>query len=198
MRRPCITTREWPPPLVATAEKPGQLPRPSTPIHKNIYTFKEKVLLTFYISIKYYIYNCCYCSCPESCSTLCDPWSTARRTSLSIIILQVLLKLMSTESVMPSNNLILCHPLLLPSIFPSSRVFSDEQVLCIMWPKYWSFSISFCNEYSDWFPLRLTGLISLQSKGLSRVFKITIQRHQFFGAQPSLWSNSHIYTWLLL
>ena len=71
-----------------------------------------------------------------------------------------LLKLKFIESVMPSNHLILCHPLLLPSIFPNFRIFSNELVLCIRWPKYWSFSfsISLSNEYLDWFPLRFTDL----------------------------------------
>ena len=106
---------------------------------------------------------------------------------------------MSIELVMPSNHLILCHPLLLPpSICPSIRVLSHESALCIRWPNYWSFSISPSNEYSDWFPLGLTGLISLQSKGLARVFSsITVQKHQFFGTQLSLWPNSHIHSWLL-
>ena len=91
------------------------------------------------------------------------PWTKARQASLSITNSWSLLKLMSIESVMPYNHLILCHPLLLqPSIFPSIRVFSSESVLCIMWPKYWclSFSISPSNEYSglisfgiDWFDL---------------------------------------------
>ena len=85
-----------------------------------------------------------------------------------------LLKLMSIKSVMPSNYLILCCPfLLLPSIFSSIRVFSNESVLRIRWPKYWSFSISLSNM-RGWFPLGLTGLISLQSKGLSRVFSSAI------------------------
>ena len=105
---------------------------------------------------------------------------------------------MSIESMLPSNHLILCHPLLLlPSIFPSIRVFSNELALCIRWPKYWSFtfSISPSNEYSGLILLGLTGLISLQSKGLSRVFSnITVLKHHFFGAQPSLYSNSHILT----
>ena len=86
--------------------------------------------------------------------------------------------------------LILCRPLLfLPSIFPGIRVFSKESVLCIRWPKYWSFSFSISpsNEYSGLIPLELTDSISLQSKGLSRVFsKTTVQKHQFFRAQPSL------------
>ena len=82
--------------------------------------------------------------------------------------------------------------------FPES---SQELALCIMWPKYWSFSFSFStsssNEYSVLVPLRLIDLISLQSKGLSRVFSsITIWKHQLFSAQSSLWSNSHIHTWL--
>ena len=121
--------------------------------------------------------------------------------SLSITNIRSLLKLMSIESVMPSNHLILCHPLLfLPSIFPSIRVFSNESVLRIRWPKYWSFSfgISPSNEYSGLISFRLPGWISLQSKGLSRVFSnTTVQKHQFSGAQPSLWSNSHIHTELL-
>ena len=91
---------------------------------------------------------------------------------------------MSLELVMPSNHLILCHPLLLlPSIFPSIRVFSNESVLRIMWPKYWSFrstSVLPMNT-QDWSPLRWTGWISLQSKGLSRVFSnTTVQEHQVF------------------
>ena len=113
--------------------------------------------------------------------------------SLSITNSGVLLKLMSIESVMPSNHLILCHSLLLlPSIFFSIRVFSNESVIRIKWPKNWrfSFSISPSNEYS-----RLTGWISLQSKGLSRVSSnTTVQNHQFFGTQLSLQSNSHFLT----
>ena len=98
--------------------------------------------------------------------------------------------------------LILCRPLLLlPSIFPSIKIISNELVLCIRWPKIIGASTSasvFPMNIQDWFPLGLTGLISLQSKGLSRVFSnTTIQKHQFFGVQPSWWSNSHIYTWLL-
>ena len=93
-----------------------------------------------------------------------------------------------------------CRPLLLPSIFPSIRVFSIESVLCIKWPKYWSFlfSITPSNEHSGLISLGWTGWISLQPKGLSRVFSnTTVQKHQFFSAQLSLWSNSHIHTVLL-
>ena len=129
------------------------------------------------------------------------PWTAAHQDSLSITNSWSLFRLMSTKWVTPSNHLILCCPLLLPpSTFPSIRVFSNGSVLHIRWPKYWSFSFSMSpsNEYSDWFPLGLTGLISLQSKGLSRVFSnTTVQKHQFFCAQLSLWSNSHIHTWLL-
>ena len=112
-----------------------------------------------------------------------------------------LLKLMCVELVMPFNSLILCCPLLLlPSIFPSIRVFSDELALCIRWPKYWhfSYSISPSNNCEDWFHLGWTIWIFLQSMGLTRVFSnTTVQKHQFFGVQPSLWSNFHIHTRLL-
>ena len=121
------------------------------------------------------------------------PWTKARQASQSITSSQSLPKLMSIELVMPSNHLILCCPfLLLPSIFPSIRVFSNESILRIRWPKYWSFSfnVSPSNEHQVWSPLEWTGWISLQSKGLSRVFSNTIvQKHQFFGTQLSLYSN---------
>ena len=98
-----------------------------------------------------------------------------------------------------------CHSTISSSVIPFSSFLqsfaaSKESLLRIRWPKYWSFSFSVSpfSEYSGWFPLGLTGLISLQSKGPSRVFSITTARkHQFFGTQPSLWSNSHICTWLL-
>ena len=116
------------------------------------------------------------------------PWAAALQDSLSITIFWSLLKLMSIGSVMTSSHLILYPLLLPPSIFPSIWVFSNESVLCIRWPKYWcfSFSISPSNECS--------GLISLQSKGLSRVFSnTTVQKHQLLSAWLSLWSNSHIH-----
>ena len=105
------------------------------------------------------------------------PWTAAHQASLSITNSWGLLKLMSTKSVMPSNHLVLCHShLLLPSIFPSIRVFSNESSLCIWWPKCWSltFSISLSNEYSGLISLGLTGWISLWSKRLSRVFSTTV------------------------
>ena len=129
-----------------------------------------------------------------------NPWTAACQASLSFTISQSLLKSMSVELVMSSNHLILCCLLLLPSTFPIISVFSSELALRIRWWKYWSFSFSigFSRNIQGWFLLGLTGWISLQSKGLSRVFFNTwTQKHQFFGAQPSLWSNSHIHTWLL-
>ena len=118
------------------------------------------------------------------------PWTTARQASLSITNSRSLLKLMSIESVMPSNHLILCCPLLLlPSIFPSIMVFSNESALSIGWSKYWSFSSTSAlpKNTEDWFPLGWTRWISLQSKGLPRVFSnTTLQIHQFFSAQLSL------------
>ena len=116
-------------------------------------------------------------------------WTTAHQASLSIANSQSPQKPMSIESVMPSSHLIHSHPLLLlPSIFPSIRVFSSESALRLRWPKYWSFSfnISPSSEYPGLISFRWTGWI-LQSKGLSRVFfNTTVQKHQFFGAQLSL------------
>ena len=109
--------------------------------------------------------------------------------------LQSLLKVMSIELVMPSNRLILCRPLRLPSIFPSIRVFCNESTLCIRWPEYWSFSTSPSNEYSGLISFRMDWFDLLAVQGLSRVFSnTTIQKHQFFGIQPCLWTNSHICT----
>ena len=129
------------------------------------------------------------------CLTLCDLWTAACQASLAITNSRSLLELTSIQLVMPSNHLILCHPLLLlPSIFPSIRVFSNVLVLCIRWPKYWSFSSAsvLLMNIQDQFSEGLTGWISLQSKGLSRVFSnTTVQKHPFFSTQPSLRSNSH-------
>ena len=96
------------------------------------------------------------------------------------------------------QNLILCHPLLLLlSIFPSLRVFSNESVLCIRWPKYSSFSISPSNEYSRLISFRTDGFDLLAVQGTWVFSNTTVQKHQLFGTQLSLWSNSHIHTWLL-
>ena len=133
--------------------------------------------------------------------TICDPWTAAHQASLSITNSESMLKLMSIKSVMSSNHLILYRPLLLPpSIFPSIRVFFNESVLHIRDQSTGvsaSASVLPVNT-QDWFPLWWTGLIALQSKRLSRVFSnTTIQKHQFFGAQLSSQSNSHIDTWPL-
>ena len=116
--------------------------------------------------------------------------TAARQASLSITNSRSSLKLMSLESVMPSSHLILCRPLLLlPSIFPSIRVFSNDSALHIRWPKYWSFSfnISPSSEHPGLISFRTDLWISLQSKGLSRLFSnTTVQKHQFFSAQLSL------------
>ena len=128
------------------------------------------------------------------------PWITAHQDSLSITNSWSSLRFTSIESEMPSSHLILCRYLLLllPPIPPSIKIFCNESTLCIRWPKYWSFSFSISPNTQDWSPLEWTGWISLQSKGLSRVFSnTTVQKHQFFCSQPSSQSNSHIHTWPL-
>ena len=133
------------------------------------------------------------CKCLEGISSVqslfVTPRTAARQASLSITNSWSLLKLMFIASVMPSSHLILCRPRLLPSIFPSIRVFSSESVLCIRWPKYWSFSFSISpsNEHPGLISFRWTGWIFLQSKGLSRVFSnTTVRKHQFLSTQFSL------------
>ena len=127
------------------------------------------------------------------------PWIAARQASMSITNSWSSLKLIFIESVMPSSHLILCRPLLLlPSIFPSIRVFFIELTLCMRWASIGvSASASILPKNTqDWSALEWTGWISLQSKGLSRVFSnTTVQKHQFFNAQLSSQSNSHIPTW---
>ena len=126
------------------------------------------------------------------------PWTEARQVSLSITDSWSLLKFMSIESVMPSNHLILCHPLLLlPLIFPSIKVFSNESVLCIRWPKYWSFSFSISpsKEYSRLISFRMDWLDVLAVQG---TLKSLLQHHSSKASilqHPlSLQSNSHIHT----
>ena len=131
-------------------------------------------------------YHCC--SVPQCIRFFQTPWAAAHHSSLCCTISQRLLKLMSIESLMPSNHLILCHPLLLlPSIFPSIRIFSNESALHIRWPKYWSFSfnISPSNEHQNWSPLGWTDWISLESKGLKSLLqhhssKASILQHSAF------------------
>ena len=124
------------------------------------------------------------------------PWTAAHQAFPFFTISQSLFKLMFIELLMPSNHLVICCPLLiLASVFPSIGVLSIMSALCIRWLKYWSFSFSISPSSVY---LGLTGLISLLSKGVSRVFShTTVGKHQFFGAQLSLWFNSHIHTWLL-
>ena len=152
--------------------------------------------------IIYNKYSVQFSSVSQSCLTPCDPMHrAARQVSLSITISQSSLKLTFIESVMPSSHLIICSPLLLlPPIPPSIRVFPRSQLFT--WGGQ-SIGVSALASFlpkntHGWSPLEWTGWISLQSKGLSRVFSnTTVQKHQFFGAQPSSQSNSHIHTWPL-
>ena len=123
------------------------------------------------------------------------PWTTARQTSLSITNSGSLPKLMSIELVMPSNHLILCHPLLLPLIFPNIRVFSNESALRITWPKYWSFSFNISPSHPGLISFRMDWLDLLQFKGLSRVFSnTTVQKHQFCAQLLFIVRLLHSYT----
>ena len=126
-------------------------------------------------------------------------WTAAHQASLSITNSQSLLKLMSIELVIPSNHLILCHLLLLSSIFPSIGAFSKEPALHIRWPNYrsFSFSISPSNEYSELISFRIDWFdLFAARRTLKSLPDTTVQKHQFFSIQPS-WSNSHIHTGLL-
>ena len=145
-----------------------------------------------------------FSSVTQSCLTLCYPmnqWTSACQASLSITNCRSQHKPMSIESVMPSNHLILCCPLSsCPQSFPASGSFPISQLFASGGPSIGvsaSASVLPMN-IQDWFPLGWTGWISLQSKGLSRVFSnTTVQKHQSFKAQLSSQSNSHIHTWLL-
>ena len=136
-----------------------------------------------------------FSSVSKSCPTLYDPWTAAFQASLLYTVSWRLLKLMSIESVMPSNHLVLCHPLLLPSIFPSIRIFSSESALHIMWPKYRSFSISPSNEYSGLISFRMDWLDLLAVQG---TLKSLLQHHSskasIIQCSAFLWPNSHKYT----
>ena len=135
---------------------------------------------------------------PSHVQLFATPWTAACQASLSLTIPWSLPKFTSIESVMPSNCLILCHPH--PPAFSLSQHqgLSNKLAVHIGWPKYWSFSFSISpsNEYSGLiFFLGLTGLISSLSSGVSRVFSnTTVQKHPFFCAQPSVWSDAHIHT----
>ena len=136
------------------------------------------------ISFKSQCLTFCCCSVTQSCLTLCDPMDGSTPGFLSFAISWSLLKLMSIESVMPSNHLILCHPLLLlPSVFPSFRVFSDESALGIRWPKYWcfSFSISPSNDYSELISFRIDWFDLLAVQG---TLKSLLQNHNSKASIP--------------
>ena len=140
---------------------------------------------------------CCFCSVDKSWLALCDPMNYS---TPGFSVHHYFLEFDQThvhwlsDTIQPSHSLSPPSSLAL-SIFPSTRVFSNESALHIRWPKYWSVSFILPVNIQGWFPLGLTSLISLQSKGLTRVFSSTTAwKHKFFGAQPSLWSNSHIHT----
>jgi len=139
--------------------------------------------MVIYCSVKHFNSLSCFQfirNCPSIFSSVkspchiqffVTPWTAAHQASLSITNSQTLLKLMSIKSVIPSNHLILCHPLLLlPSFFPIIRVFSNESILCIRWPKYWSFSfnISLSNEYSELSSLKIDCFNLLAAQGTLR------------------------------
>ena len=162
-----------------------------------------------------------FSSVPQSCPTLCNPWNAACQASVSITNFQSLPKLMSIESEMPSNHLILCRPLLhLTSIFPSIRVFTNESALHIRWPKYWSFSfnISPSSEDSGLISFRMDWLDLLAVQGTlksllqhhsskasillhSALFIVQLRRHYFVNKNPSSqgygFSSSHVWMWEL-
>ena len=184
-------------------------------IYKTLFYFSHW-LQTKSISIICSLFCIFHCvQSPSPVWLLVTSWTAARQASLFLTISQSLPKFMSIASEMPSSHLILWHPLLLPSIFPGIRDFSNESAIGIRWPKYWSFSFSISpmswllvsdgqntgasvlpTSIQGWFPLRLSGLVSLLSKGLSWVFSnTTVQRHQFFGLLPSLRSSSHNSMW---
>ena len=165
---------------VSHIKKPGDKTSASWKIFENILN----IFLSAWKLIEYSPFSeyCCYCSVTQLRPTLCDPMD---RSMPGLPVHHQLPEFTQTRvHVMPSNHLILCQPLLLqPSIFPSVRVFSNESVLHITWPKYWSFSFSISPsiEYSLNTSLGWTGWISLMFKGLSKVFsKTTVQKHQFF------------------
>ena len=153
-----------------------------------------------YTNLIFHKLLCCCFSVNKSC-LLCDPMDCSMP---GFPVLHSLPNFAQTHVQCVNDAIQLSHfllsLLLLPSVFPSIRLFSNEAALHIRWPKWWSFSLSISlpMHIQGWFPLGLTGLISLLSKGLTRVFSNTIvQKHHFFRTQPILWSNSHIYSWLL-
>ena len=137
-----------------------------------------------------------FSSVSQSCSTLCDPMDCS---TPGFPVHHLLLKLAETHVHQVGDaiqHLIFYHHLLLlPSIFPSIRVFLNESALCISWPKYWNFSISLSNKYSGLISFRIEWFDLFVVQGtLRNLLNTIIQKHQFFGTQPSLWPNSHIHT----
>ena len=160
-----------------------------------IFLFSDLMATLYFMGIMCVcVYTCINTSVQFSHSVMSDsatPWTAARHASLSITNSQSLLKLMSIESVMPSNHIILCYPLLLPSsIFPSIRVFSNESVLHIRWPKYWSlsFNISPSNEFSGLISFRMDWLDLLAVQG---TLKSLLQHHS---SKASIFQRSAFFT----
>ena len=142
---------------------------------------------------------CCCCSVTHLCLMLCHPMDCSMSSVPVLYYLPEFAKTHAFELMMPSKHLFLCHPLLLMlSISPTSGSFPTSWLFLTRGQSIGASALILPMNIQDWFPLELTGLISLQSKQLSRVFSsTTIQKHQFFVSQPSLWFNSHIRTWLL-
>ena len=158
-------------------------------------------LILFNVGVIFYFAYIFCCSVTKLCPTLCHPIDCSMPGFPVLHYLLELLRLTSTESVISSNHLIHCLPLpALPSVFPNSRVFSSESPFCIMWPNFWSFrSVTVLpGNIQGWFPLELIGLISVQSKELSRVFSsTTVWKHQFLDTQSFVSYNSHTHIWPL-
>ena len=163
------------------------------------FCFANKII--YIIFFRFHIYSFVVVHSISHVRLFATPWIVACQASLSFTISWSLLKLLSIASMMPSNHLVLCCPfLLLPSIFPSIRVFSSESVLCIRWPKVWSFSFSISpsNEYSGLISFRRDWFDLLEAQGTVKSFP---QHHSWKASillcSAFLLSNSHIYTWLL-
>ena len=168
-------------------------------IFLNLFIFNWRIIaLQYYVGFCHtstWISNCLF---TKSCPTLWPHGLQDTRLPCPSLSPWVCSNSCPLSQLMPSNHFILCHPLLLPSVFASIRVFSSELALRIRWPKYRSFSTSPSNDYAGLIAFRIDWFHLLESlQGLSRVFSgTTIWKHQFSGAQPSLWSNSYIWKWL--
>ena len=167
-------------------------------LHRHLWINKRNFLLYFYLDEEPSYALCVVAQSLSRVQLTGTLWTAAHQPSLSFTVSWSLLKLMSIESMMPSNHLILSSP------SPPAFKLSQHQGL-FQWvgfshqvAKHWNFSFSPSNECLGWFSLGLTRLISLQPKGLSIVFSsTTVWKYQFFCAQPFLWPNSHIHAWLL-